>query len=86
MGFIQGTKSKHSKEICRKPISQHPGLAASQDSDRSICNIGTKMSMFGSIHLQHWYPNVNVRIDPFAALVPSLPKIHILTYKGFQEV
>ena len=45
------------------------------------------MSIFGPIHLQHWYPNyqnmdiysgcyinVNMRVDPFAALVPKLPK------------
>ena len=48
-----------------------------QCSDRSICNIGTQMSIFGSIHLQHWYPNypnINIWIDPFATLVPKLPK------------
>jgi hypothetical protein len=46
------------------------------------------MSIFGPIHLQHWYPNypnvdiyildvksnVNIRTDPFATLVPKLPK------------
>ena len=30
-----------------------------------------QMSIFGSIHLQHWYPNVSIRIDPFATLVPK---------------
>ena len=50
-----------------------------QYSDRSICNIGTQMSIFISIHLQHWYPNVNIRIDPFATLVPKLAK-SIYTY------
>jgi hypothetical protein len=46
------------------------------------------MSIFGPIHLQHWCPtyqnldiyildvksNVNIRADPFATLVPKLPK------------
>ena len=39
-----------------------------------ICNIGTQMSTSGSIHLQHWCPNVNIRIAPFATLVPRYPK------------
>ena len=39
-----------------------------------------QMSIFGSIHLQHWYPNVNIRIDPFATLVPKLPTYHIYIY------
>jgi hypothetical protein len=63
------------------------------------------MSVFGPIHLQHWYPNypnldiyiyiyiyildvksnVNIRADPFATLVPKLPKsgyIYILDVKS----
>ena len=29
MGFIYGIKFEMCKEICRKPLSQHPGLGAS---------------------------------------------------------
>ena len=29
------------------------------------------------MHLQHWYPNVNIQIDPFATLVPKLPNVNI---------
>ena len=36
-----------------------------------------QMSIFRSIHLQHWYPNVNIQIDPFATLVPKLPNVNI---------
>jgi len=54
----------------------------------------TSGSIFGPIHLQHRYPNypnldiyildvisnVNIRIDPFATLVPKLPKSIIYIY------
>ena len=63
------------------------------------------MSIFGPIHLQHWYPNyqnldiyiyimdvisnVNIRVDPFATLVPKLPKsriyIYIYPYYGYNK-
>ena len=29
------------------------------------------------IHLQHWYPNVNIRIDPIATLVPKITQISL---------
>ena len=35
------------------------------------------MSIFRSIRLRHWYPNVNIQIDPFATLVPKLPNVNI---------
>ena len=33
--------------------------------------------MFRSVHSHHWYPNVNIQIDPFATLVPTLPNVNI---------
>ena len=33
-----------------------------QYSDRSVCNIGTQVSIFRSIHLQHWYRNYQMSI------------------------
>ena len=35
------------------------------------------MPIFRWIHLQHWYPNINIWIDPFATLVPKSPNVNI---------
>jgi hypothetical protein len=72
----------------------HSGLQSA--AKRQSCHASPRfdMSIFGPIHLQHWYPNypnldiyildvisnVNIRIDPFATLVPKLPKSIIYIY------
>jgi hypothetical protein len=44
-----------------------------QYSDRSICKIGTQITKIW-IYILDVISNVNIRIDPFATLVPKLPK------------
>jgi hypothetical protein len=57
-----------------------------QYSDRFICNIGTQITQIW-IYILDVISNVNIRIDPFATLVPELPKsriyIYIYTYSGY---